>query len=160
MNPRKWTALALAIAMLPGPWAIGCAKRVPAEGGTFEAQQEVVLTFSDDRIISGKMDQNSSVTYRDAEGNRYRARVRSLSEESIVLENLVLVASDHPIQEVTRRMADSRIVLDEPVPEVTLTRSEIQNVERIGFDAGRTFKNISFWAFSGAILALILNERS
>lgn len=159
MTRRKWMVVALAFSLGFGPWASGCSKRMPIEEGTFEAQEQVVLDFSGQRSVTGKIDQNSKVTYRD-QGNQFSARIRTLSEETIVLENLILVQSSDPVQETTRRLADARVVLQDPLPNVVLSRSEIESVDRVQFDAPRTFKHISFWTMSAAVLALILGERS
>ena len=159
MTRQRWMVAALAFALGVGPWLSGCSKRVPIEEGTFEAQERIVLDFNNERSVSGKIDQDSKVTYRD-QGNEFSARIKSLSEDTIVLENLILVQSSDPVQETQLRLADARVVLQDPLPNVVLSRGDIEAVNRLEFDAPRTFKHLSFWSLSAAVLALILGERS
>ena len=137
----------------------GCAKRVESPDKAFEAQQKVVLTFSGDRTLQGRMQTASRVRYTD-QGNVYRGRIRSLSEATIELENLVLLQSTGSVEQVTERLSDARVSIGENLPEVQLQRSEIERVDLVRFDGGRTLRNLSFWSFSGVVLALLLGERS
>lgn len=137
----------------------GCAKRVESPDKAFEAQQKVVLTFSGNRTLQGRMEAASRVRYVD-QGNVYRGRIRSVSEETIEVENLVLVESTGSVEQVAERLSDARVSIGENIPEVQLQRSEIERVELVRFDGGRTLRNLSFWSMSGAVLALLLSERS
>jgi hypothetical protein len=137
----------------------GCAKRVPVPDGAFDSQQKVVLAFAGGKSVSGQIDTNARVRFED-QGKVYRARVRALSDSTIVLEHLVLVQEGDALDEVTARLADSRVSIGPVLPEVTLTRTDIQNVERMQFDGPRTLRNGTFWAFSAAVVAMLLGERS
>ncbi|MCA9727908.1 MAG: hypothetical protein KC729_09520 [Candidatus Eisenbacteria bacterium] len=137
----------------------GCAKRVEVPDGAFEAQQKVVLTFAGDREVQGRIDTASGVRYVD-QGSVYRARVRSVSEDSIVLSDLVLVQSAGSVEEVSSRLSDSRVSVSDDQPEIRLDRTDIQRVDLLRFDGTRTLRNLSFWSFSGAVLTMLLGERS
>jgi len=136
-----------------------CAKRVESPDGAFEAQQSVVISFQGDRSVQGKMDTGSNVLFTDA-GTTYNARIQSLSEQNIILEELVLVQEAGSVQEVAYRLADARIEVDEAVPRMVLPRSDIERVDHLRFDGTKTLRNVTFWGFSGAVLAMLLGERS
>jgi hypothetical protein len=159
MKIPGWLFLGTALSMGLSPALVGCAKRMPVETGTFEAQQNVVLTFSNDRSLSGKIDTGSRVRYVDR-GTIYRAKVKSLSEDSIVLDDLILIRTKGSVEEVVSRLSDSQVILTDPLPDVSLSRSEIQKVELLVFDARSTFQTLSFWSLSGVVLGLLLGERS
>jgi hypothetical protein len=93
----------------------GCAKRVESPDKAFEAQQKVVLTFSGNRTLQGRMEAGSRVRYID-QGNIHRGRVRSVSEETIELENLVLVESTGSVEQVAERLSDARVSIGEKHP--------------------------------------------
>lgn len=160
MLRRSWLRAGVAsslilLSLLPA----GCAKRVPVDEGTFEAQEKVVLTFTNDRSLHGRIDTASEVEYHD-QGSVYRATIQSVSEETIVLENAILERSAGSVEEAALRLADARLEVTDPVPKIVLLRSEIEGVDRVRFDGPRTLRNISFWTFSGTILGLLLSERS
>lgn len=138
---------------------IGCAKRVESPDKVFEAQQKVALTFTGNRVVQGRIEAGSRVRYQD-QGNVYRGRVRTVSDETIELENLILVETSGSVEQAAARLADARVAIGEGIPEVQLQRSEIERVDLIRFDGGRTLRNLSFWSFSGVVLALLLGERS
>lgn len=137
----------------------GCAKRIPVEEGTFEAQEKVVLMFANDRVLRGRIDTASEVEYVD-QGTVYRATVQSVSEETIVLENAILERSADSVEEAAARLADSRLEVEDAVPKIVLLRNEIEGVDRLGFDGPRTLRNVTYWSLSGVILSLLLGERS
>ena len=136
-----------------------CAKRVESPDGAFEVQQKVVISFQGDRSIEGKMDTGSKVVFSDA-GTTYNARIQSLSEQNIILEELVLVQTAGSVEEVAYRLSDSRIEIDEAIPRMVLSRSDIERVDHVRFDGPNTLRNATFWTFSGAVLAMLLGERS
>ena len=148
-------SLALVLACLVS----GCAKRIPVDEGTFEAQEKVVLTFTNDRSLQGRIDTAAHVEYVD-QGAIYRATIQSVSDETIVLEDAVLERSANSVEEAAYRLADARIEIDETVPKIVLLRKEIEGVERVGFDGTRTLRNVTYWTLSSAILGLLLGERS
>lgn len=138
--------------------AAGCSKRVPMADGQFEAQQNVVLTLKDGRTLRGKMDPGRTVVYDDGTAI-YRAQVESVSEERIRLENLLLVEQKGSYQAVSHRMADARVSIGEPAEAVSLERSEVEQVEQIRFDTWRSVRQVAFWSYAGAMVALLLGEQ-
>lgn len=154
--PRALGVSALALFLVG---TLGCAKRIPSPSGAFEATQRVVLTLSENRSISGRIGQGNRVEYAAA-GTRYRARVRSLSEESIVLENLILTRRDGSSAEAAQRLRDSRIAITEPEESVTLLRKDIEQVAVLRPDTGRSLRGVGFWGMTAAFIVVLLGERS
>jgi hypothetical protein len=138
---------------------VGCSKRVPVENGAFEAQQKVVLTFKEGRSLSGRIAPGNRVEYREKDAV-YWGRVASVDEESIQIEALVLLERSHDFSAVSKRLADSRKRITDPVPPVTISRKDMEKVELVRTDAGKSFRKIAFWTYSGALLVLLLGERS
>lgn len=161
MNPIRrllargsWLGLAAVLLLAPA-----CSKRVPSPDGAFDATQRVVLSFSGERRLLGKIGQGARVEFVD-HGKHYRARVRSLSEDSIVLESLVLVRTSGSSEEVMSRYRDSRVTLEPAVESTTLARTDIQKVEVVRGDSSRSLREVGFWGAAGAFLVVFLGERS
>jgi hypothetical protein len=138
---------------------LGCAKRVPLEGGAFEAQQRVLVTLKDGRSLRGYIAPDQRVDYRD-HGTLYRATVAEVSADDIRLEDLVQISSEGSFADVSARLADARTRLGAPLPPVTVSRSDIGTVELIRFDVYRALRNAAFWGYGGALFVLLLGQRS
>lgn len=159
MYPRTWLFRGVGLVLMATLMTTGCAKRIPVDDGAFEAQENVVLLFSNDRSLHGKIDTDSNVRYVDA-GSSYRAQISSVSETTIILEGVVLEKSAGSVEEAALRLGDSRMAVDDEIPEIVLLRSEVEGVERVGFDGPTTLRNVTFWGLSGVILGFLLGERS
>ncbi len=138
--------------------AVGCAKRVESPDRTFEAQQKVVLTFRNGEEILGRVDVGKKVEFREP-GTRWTARVGELTEEKIVLTDLVRIQESSGVRMVVDRAADSRMEIAESAPDKLLLRSDITRVDQVRTDAGRTLGVTSFWTFAAAVAVLLLGER-
>lgn len=139
--------------------AIGCAKQVPVPSGVFEAQQKVVLNLSSDRQLRGRMERGAKVDYWE-QGKLYSAHVASLSDSVIVLQDLNLVRTAGSSSEVRARQADSRVQLGTPESERRIARDDVQKVELLRFDPARSARSVGFWSCAGAVVVLLLGERS
>ena len=137
----------------------GCAKQVPVPNGAFEAQQRVVLSLKSDRQVRGRMEKGAKVDYWE-QGKLFRARVNSLSDSVIVLQDLMLVRTEGSRQEVEARQSDGRVLLGTPEPERRLSRSDVQKVEQLRFDPARSARSVGFWSIAGTVVVLLLGERS
>jgi hypothetical protein len=156
---KHFSARALAACLLAAGLATaGCVKSVPLQGD-FEATQKVLLTFKDGRTLEGMIAPGERVEYREA-GAIYRAQVASVAEDSIRIRNLVLQDREGSYGVVASRMADARVRIAPPLASKTLSRAEIEKVELIQVDAVRTLRKAAFWTYGGALLALLLGERS
>jgi hypothetical protein len=137
----------------------GCTKNIPLPDGKFEAQQNVVLTLKDGRTIRGHIGPELRVEYRVKEAT-YRARVATVGNESIRLDGLILLDQGDSYSMVSQRLADARTQLTAPLPPVTFPRSDIERVDEVRFDSGRSIRKASFWIYGGALFVLLLGERS
>ncbi|MBK8231109.1 MAG: hypothetical protein IPK72_11085 [Candidatus Eisenbacteria bacterium] len=137
----------------------GCAKQIPVPGNTFEAQQKVVIELKSNRELRGRIERGSHVDYREGD-QVYRAEVTSLSDSSIVLQDLSLVRTSGSFTEVRERQADARASLGAVIPERRLSRSEIEKVHLLTFDPARSARGLGFWSCAGTVLVLLLSERS
>ena len=138
--------------------ASGCTKRIPVESGQFDATQKVVLSFSNDRSLQGRIASGQKVEYRTGDAI-YRARVNRVSPDTIGLTEILLIdRGDY--ETVSRRLADSRLILSPPDSSVVLLRKELQKVELVRLDASRTARGLGFWSYGGALFLLFLVERS
>lgn len=153
LDPRISVGLAAALLVT------GCAKQIPVPGNTFEAQQKVVIELKSNRELRGKIERGSHVDYREGD-QVYRAEVSSLSDSSIVLQDLSLVRTDGSFSEVRQRQADARASLGAVIPERRLNRSEIEKVHLLTFDPARSARGLGFWSCAGTVLVLLLSERS
>ncbi len=139
--------------------AVGCAKHVASPDLTFETTQRVILTFRGGEQVEGKVAPGKRVELREP-GIVWTARVGELSEDRIVLRNLVKVRDTSGVSLQIARAEEARVVATEPVPDKTLLRSEITRVEIVKTDVARTARQASFWAYGAAVLTLLLGDRS
>ncbi len=137
----------------------GCAKRVPLEGGKFEAQQKVVLTLKDGRTVSGRIAAGQQVSYRAGDAE-YEAKVVSMTEDSIRLGGLLLINREGDYSQIASRLADSRVAIGPALPSVGFARTDVDKVDLIRFDTGRSVRSAGFWAYGGALLVMLFGERS
>jgi hypothetical protein len=137
----------------------GCAKRVPLEGGKFEAQQNVLLTMADGSTVKGRIAPGQTVEYRHG-GNVYESRVNSVTEDAIRLTDLNLIDRSGSYEPTAARLADARLKIGPPDEDVNLSRTEISKVELIRFDTGKAVRRTAFWTYGGAVLLALLGERS
>ncbi len=152
----RWLVPVALASFLLAPLA--CTKRVLVDTGQFDATQKVLLTLKGDRSLKGKIAARQSVELREGDG-LYRARVASVTEDSIRLEN-VLLLDEEGYRTVNRRLADSRLVVTPADTSRVLLRSDVEKVELIRFDPLRTARGLGFWGYSGALFLLVLGERS
>jgi hypothetical protein len=137
----------------------GCTKNVPLEDGKFEAQQRVVLTLKDGRTITGHIGPGQHVEYRES-NSIYRARVATVGNESIQLDDIILLDQTDSYALVSRRLADARTLVTAAMPPVTVSRADIAKVDEVRFDGGNSIRKSSFWVYGGALVVLLLGERS
>lgn len=138
--------------------ATGCSKRIPVESGEFDVSQKVVLTLKDGRLLEGRIGAGQKVEY-SAEGAVYRGRVASISNDSIELNELLLIDREG-YEVVDRRLAEAKMEVGGPLPPVVIARADIDRVEQVKFDGYRTARGLGFWAWGGAMFFLLLGERS
>lgn len=155
MKHEPW----LLVVLLSLVVAAGCAKRVESPDMTFEAQQRVVLTFRGGEEIEGRVEVGKKVHLREPDVV-WTARIRELTEEKIVLTDLVRIREGSSAQMEVQRASDFRLRVADPVPDKLLLRSEITRVDYLKTDAGRTSRLASFVAFGAAVVGLLLGERS
>jgi hypothetical protein len=155
MNRVPWLIAMLGCLII----ATGCAKRVPVAGDKFEAQQKVVLKLQGGEEVEGRMERGRTVELREP-GAVWSARVGQVTDEKIVLKDLVRIRDTKGVELEAERMKDARLAVAEGVPEKTFLRSEIVGVELIKTDAGKTARNVTFWTFSAAVLTILLGEKS
>ena len=136
-----------------------CTKRVPVADGTFEAQQFVRLTFKDGRVLQGRIAPGNQAEYVD-HGASYKARITSVDENEIVLGDAVLINQEGSYRLVGERLADARKQISAPLPAVTISRKDLEKVELVKVDAGKSVRRSIFWTYGGALLVLLLSERS
>lgn len=155
-----FSRLVLGVVVLLGAgWLGGCAKRIPLEGGAFEANQKVVLTMKDGRTLRGHIAPDERVEYRDQD-KIYRGRVIEVTDEIIRVGDLVLVEGINSYDTTLRRMKDSRLRLAPAGEPITLSRDEVAKVEQVVLDTGRTLRKTVFWTYGGTLLVVLLGERS
>lgn len=142
-----------------GAGTFGCSKRVPIEDGIFEAQQRVIVTLEDGRTVEGRIAPGNTVTYTENQ-SVYRARVSAVTENAIDLEELNLVDRADSYDLVRARLADARRWVAPAEEQVTVSRDEIESVDRITFDPARFARVVTFWGYGAAVAVLLLNERS
>jgi hypothetical protein len=135
-----------------------CAKRIPVEDGKFEAQQRVVLTLRDGRMLRGRIAPGQRVEYRE-KGATYRADVTAVTPDSIRLGRVLLVDDGH-FQAVGARLASATVEVGTPLPEVGISRAEVAKVELQKFDGYRTARSLGAWLYGSAVFVLLLGERS
>ena len=138
--------------------AVGCAKRVPSPDMKFEAQQKVVLKFQGGEEIEGRIERGKSVEFREP-GTVWAAELGAITDEKIVLKDLVCVRETEGVAYQAAREKDARMAVDEKVPEKAFLRSEIVGVEFVKTDGGKTARNTTFWVFSAAVLTILLGEK-
>lgn len=136
----------------------GCAKQVPSPEMKFEAQQRVVITFRGGEEVRGKIDVGNNVELREP-GVVWSARIGEISDEKIVLKNLVRIRDDQGVAIQVARAEDARLRIAPEVPDKTLLRGDITKVALLKLDPARTARNASFWAYGAVVLALLLGER-
>jgi hypothetical protein len=139
--------------------AVGCAMQVPSPDMKFEAQQRVVMSFRGGEQVRGKIDTGNRVELREP-GIVWNARVGEITDEKIVLKELVRVRDDRGVAMQVARAEDARLGIAASVPDKTLLRSDITGVELLKLDPGRTARNASFWTYGAVVLAVLLGERS
>ncbi len=136
----------------------GCSKYVPLEDGMFEAQQKVLVTLEDGRTVEGRIAPGNTVTYTN-DHSVYRARVASVTETAVSLEELNLVDRADSYELVRARLAEARRWVEPPVDEVTLSREEFERVDLISFDPARLTRVVTFWGYGAGVVVLLLTER-
>jgi len=154
MNRLPWLMAMLGCLLI----AAGCAKRVPSASLDFESQQKVVLTLRGGEEIEGRMDRGKRVELRET-GAVWMAEVGTVTDEKIVLKDLVCVRETEGVAYQAAREKDARMAVDEKVPEKAFLRSEIVGVEFVKTDGGKTARNTTFWVFSAAVLTILLGEK-
>jgi hypothetical protein len=139
--------------------ATGCAKRVPSPDMKFEAQQKVVLKLQGGEELEGRMDRGKRVELREP-GAVWTARIGEVTDEKIVLKDLVRLRDADGVVLQAARSKDARLDVAGEMPEKAFLRSEIVGVDLLKTDSGKTARNTTFWTFSAAILTILLGERS
>lgn len=136
----------------------GCSKRVPLEDGVFQAQQKVLVTFDDGRTLEGRIAPGNTVTFTE---NRsvYRAKVSSVTESAIDLEELNLVDEADSYELVRARLADARRWIAPTEDQITLSRDNIESVDLLTFDPARFARVVTFWGYGAAVAILLIGER-
>ncbi|MBM3286547.1 MAG: hypothetical protein FJY88_04255 [Candidatus Eisenbacteria bacterium] len=147
------------VAMVGCLAAAGCAKRIPAQDTAFEATQTVMLAFRGGEQIEGRIAPGRKVELREP-GIIWSAKVKDVTEDRIVLRDLVKVRDASGAAMQAARAADLRLSVAEQFPEKTLLRSEITRMEQIKMDIGRTAQYGSFLTYGVAVLATLLGDRS
>jgi hypothetical protein len=155
MNRVPWLIAMLGCMLV----ATGCTKRVPVAGDKFEAQQKVVLKLRGGEEVEGRMERGRTVELREP-GTVWTAQVGAVTDEKIVLKDLILIRNTDGVKMEAARMKDARVDVSEGAPEKTFLRSEIVGVDLIKTDAAKTARNTTFWTFSAAVLTILLGERS
>ncbi len=137
----------------------GCSKRVPLEDGVFQAQQKVLVTFDDGRTLEGRIAPGNTVTFTE---NRsvYRARVSTVTESAIELEEVNLVDEADSYELVRARLADARRWIVPAEGHITLSRENIESVDLLTFDPARFARVATFWGYGAAVAILLNGERS
>ena len=93
-------------------------------------------------------------------GASYKARITSVDENEIVLGDAVLINQEGSYRLVGERLADARKQISAPLPAVTISRKDLEKVELVKVDAGKSVRRSIFWTYGGALLVLLLSERS
>ncbi len=155
MNRSSWLLAMVGLLVLAG----GCATQVPSPDMKFGAQQRVVMTFRGGDQIRGKIDIGNRVELREP-GIVWTARVGEITDQTIVLKDLIRVRDDSGVAMQVARAEDARLGLSRAASDKTLLRSDITAVDLLKFDPGRTARNASFWTYGAVVLAMLLGERS
>jgi len=137
----------------------GCTKRVPIPDGVFEAHQRVVLTFEDGRTLKGRIAPGNKIQYTDQEAT-YWGRVSSVGEDEIQIDELVLISRTGSYQETGDRLTHARKEIAGEAPAVTISRKDLKSVDLIKVDVGKSLRKTTFWTYGGALVVLLLSERS
>ncbi len=139
--------------------AVGCAKRVPSPDMKFEAQQKVVLKLRGGEEVEGRMDRGRQVELREP-GAVWSAHISEVTDEKIVLKDLVRLRDTNGVALQAARAKDTRLAVAEGAPEKSFLRSDIVGVDLLKTDTAKTARNTTFWTFSAAVLTILLGERS
>lgn len=155
MNRVPWLIAMLGCLLV----TMGCAKRVPSPDMKFEAQQKVVLTLRGGEEVEGRMERGRTVELRES-GVIWSATVSEVTDEKIVLKDLVRIRDNNAVKLEAARAKDARVSVAEGAAEKAFLRSEIVGVDLLKNDPGKTARNTTFWSFSAAVLAIFLGEKS
>lgn len=155
MNRVPWLIAMLGCLLV----TMGCAKRVPSPDMKFEAQQKVVLTLRGGEEVEGRMERGRTVELRES-GVVWSATVGEVTDEKIVLKDLVRIRDTNAVKLEASRAKDARVSVAEGAAEKAFLRSEIVGVDLLKTDPGKTARNTTFWSFSAAVLAIFLGEKS
>jgi len=83
-----------------------------------------------------------------------------VTREEIRLDHIILIDRPGSFDTVSKRLASARVQTEEPLPPLILSRADVDKVELIRFDAGKTLRKAAFWTYGSTLLVLLLNERS
>jgi hypothetical protein len=155
MNRVPWLIAMLGCLLV----TMGCAKRVPSPDMKFEAQQKVVLTLQGGGEVQGRMERGRTVELRES-GVVWTATVGEVTDEKIVLKDLIRIRDTNAVKLESARAKDARVSVAEGAAEKSFLRSEIVGVDLLKTDPGKTARNTTFWSFSAAVLAIFLGEKS
>jgi hypothetical protein len=155
MNRVPWLIAMLGCLLVTA----GCAKRVPSTDMKFEAQQKVVLKLRGGEELEGRMERGNRVELREP-GAVWSAHVGEVTDERIVLKDLVRLRDAEGVALQVARAKDARLDVAEGMPEKAILRTEIVGVDLLKTDSGKTARNATFWTFSAAILTILLGEKS
>jgi len=137
----------------------GCTRHVAVPDLGIEATQRVLLVFRGGEEVEGRIAAGNRVILREP-GRVYSARIDAVTEERVVLKELILVREQTGVTLQVARAEQARVVATEIHPEKTLLRGDIVRVDRIQMDVAKTARRGSFWVYGAAVLALLLGERS
>jgi hypothetical protein len=155
MNRSPWPWILVGL-LLIGP---GCAKRVPSPDLKFESHQKVILTMQGGVEVEGRLAKGNRITMREG-GVTWTGLVGNLTDEEIVLNDLVQVRTDKEVALQVSRTADAQVAKGDPVPERRFPRSEIAKVDFVRMDVGKTARTAGFWTYGAVVLSLLMGERS
>jgi hypothetical protein len=152
-SPCSWILIGLLIA------GSGCAKRVPSPDLKFESHQKAVLTMQDGAEVEGRFAEGNRIVMREG-GVTWTGLVGTVTDEEIVLKNLVQVRSENAVTLQASRTADARVAIGNPIAERRFPRSAITKVDFVRMDVGKTARTAGFWTYGAVVLTLLVGERS
>ena len=155
MNRSPWLVAVLGSVLL----FAGCAKRLPSPDLKFEAQQQVVLKFRGGEEVQGHIEPGRRVDLREPSAD-WTALVGEVTEDRIVLKDLIRVSDARGVSMQVARTEDARRACSESVPDKTFLRTEITGVDFVKLDVAKTAQRMSFWSTSAVVLVLLLGGRS
>lgn len=166
---RRAFSLTVAMTMLLAT-GLGCTKRVPFEEPTAEqrgpgkhtwhARQTTVITFEDGSQIKGKIGAIDERVELVTGGAIYRATVADLTDDEIVLQECKFIQQVGDYQAARDRLTNARVDLGFVPVDFVFQLDEITRVERVKIDPLKTASRAAFWAFTLAVSAFLLVEKS